>query len=145
MYRCGASYDDSGTRACSEATGTDTTLKKLVSTCRAALERGTPLIRLLGNMGWGRRGWPHDEGLLRFEARVTAAAKSFPSVVVCMYDERTPFGTRVLHGALKTHPVIADGNILRVNRPSSNAANISSDNSRNTTDKAGGLTGAPAE
>jgi hypothetical protein len=48
-----------------------------------------------------------------FEARVTAAARSFLSVIVCMYGADAPFGSSVLHNALKTHPVIAFGNVLR--------------------------------
>jgi hypothetical protein len=50
-----------------------------------------------------------------FEAKVTAAARSFPSVIVCMYDADAPFGSSVLHKALKTHPLMASGNVLRVN------------------------------
>jgi hypothetical protein len=97
------------------ATTTDATLKKLASTFRDALDRGAPLIRVLGNMAWGEPSSPRDEGLLMFEAKVTTAARSFPSVIVCMYDADAPFGSSILHDALKTHPVMAHGNVLRVN------------------------------
>jgi hypothetical protein len=97
------------------ATTTEATLKKLASTCRGAVDRGAPLIRVLGNMPWGEPSSPRDEGLLMFEAKLTKVAGSFPSVIVCMYDADARFGSSVLHNALKTHAVMASGNVLRVN------------------------------
>jgi hypothetical protein len=91
------------------------TLEQLASAFRREVVSGTALIRVLGNIEWGDRHWHRDQGLLMFEAKLTAAAKSVPSVIVCMYDGRAPFGGSALHGALKTHPLMADGNVLRVN------------------------------
>jgi chemotaxis family two-component system sensor kinase Cph1 len=80
-----------------------------------ALERGATLIRLLGNIGWGYRGWPDEQNLLEFEARVTGVARQFPCVVVCMYDIGALSGRVILHGAFETHPLTFFRNIVRVN------------------------------
>jgi len=80
-----------------------------------ALERGATLIRLLGNIGWGYRGWPAEKHLLEFEARVTGVARQFPCVVVCMYDIGALSGRVILHGAFETHSLTFFRNIVRVN------------------------------
>jgi hypothetical protein len=81
-------------------TTTEATLKTLASVFRGALDRGAPLIRVLGNMAWGEPASPPDEGLLVFEAKVTAAVRSFPSVIVCMVDRSlTPLNSpRTMRG-----------------------------------------------
>jgi hypothetical protein len=98
-----------------EVTTAADTLKKLASTFRKALVRGVSLIRVLGNAEWEATPRHGDQGLMLFEAQLTAAAKAFPLVVLCMYDARTAFGSTTLHGALRTHPLMAQGNVLRVN------------------------------
>ena len=80
-----------------------------------AVTRGATLIRLLGNIGWGHEGWPAEKEIFEFEAKVTAAAKLFPSVVVCMYDVAALPGRVVLHGAFETHPITFAGNVMREN------------------------------
>ena len=80
-----------------------------------AVERGATLIRLLGNIGWGYHGWPDEKDLLKFEARVTDAAKQFPCVVVCMYDVGALSGRVILPGAFETHPLTFFRNIVRGN------------------------------
>ena len=80
-----------------------------------ALTHGATLIRLLGNIGWGHAGWPHESDILAFEAKVTGAAKRFPSVVVCMYDVASLSGRVMVHGALETHPLTFCGNVIRQN------------------------------
>ena len=80
-----------------------------------ALKNGATLIRLLGNIGWGRDGWPDEKDILEFEARVTGAAKAFPCVVVCMYDVRALPGRVMVHGAFETHPLTFCGNVMRQN------------------------------
>lgn len=94
----------------------DEMLHRIGETFQAALDAGAPMVRLLGNIGWGRTGWPDDRDLLRFEARVTEAAASFPCVVVCMYDVASLRGSVVFHGAFCTHPLtIYRGNLVREN------------------------------
>lgn len=80
-----------------------------------AVEGGSRCIRLLGNIGWARPGWPNDLDILAFEAKVTGAAKQFPCVVMCMYDVAHLSGTVMVHGAYETHPLTFCGNVLREN------------------------------
>ena len=80
-----------------------------------AIARGATLIRMLGNLGWGRAGWPDEDDILAFEAQVTGAAKQFPCVVVCMYDVRALPGRVMVHGAFETHPLTFCGNVMRQN------------------------------
>jgi PAS domain S-box-containing protein len=93
--------------------------EKILEMIRAALQqalaRGTPLIRLLGNIGWGKPGWPGDYDLLAFEAKVTAAAKEFPCVVLCMYDVAALPGLVIRRGAYGTHPLIERDGSLQEN------------------------------
>jgi PAS domain S-box-containing protein len=79
------------------------------------LARGAPLIRLLGNIGWGKPGWPGDHDLLAFEAKVTAVAKEFPCVVLCMYDVAALPGLVLRRGAYGTHPLIERDGSLKEN------------------------------
>ncbi len=80
-----------------------------------ALAQGTPLIRLLGNIGWGKSGWPGDYDLLAFEAKVTAVVKEFPCVVLCMYDVAVLPGLVIRRGAYGTHPLIEREGSLQEN------------------------------
>ena len=80
-----------------------------------AVDRGASCIRLLGNIGWSKPDWPDDLDILAFEARVTAAAKRFPCVVMCLYDVAHLSGTVMVHGAYETHPLTFCGNVLREN------------------------------
>jgi len=81
----------------------------------SAVADGARLIRLLGNIGWGSEGWPDEEDILEFEARVTGAAKAFPCVVLCMYDVQSLPGRVMVHGAYETHPLTFCGNVMRQN------------------------------
>lgn len=80
-----------------------------------AVDSGSSCIRLLGNIGWSKPGWPEDLDILAFEAKVTGAAKQFPCVVMCMYDVAHLSGTVMVHGAYETHPLTFSGNVLREN------------------------------
>jgi hypothetical protein len=90
-------------------------LKKIADDFGAAIGSGKKMIRLLGNIGWGRPKWPDDVDILEFEARVTAAVKSLPAVVVCMYDVQSLRGDILLQGAFETHPLTIRRNLLREN------------------------------
>lgn len=80
-----------------------------------AVSSGSSCIRLLGNIGWSKPGWPEELDILAFEAKVTGAAKQFPCVVMCMYDVASLSGTVMVHGAYETHPLTFYGNVLREN------------------------------
>lgn len=97
-----------------QSTG-DATLQAIGATFRAALDAGAPLIRLLGNIGWGRPGWPAEDDLIQFERRVTGAVKDLPAVVVCMYDVPALPGRVVMHAGLAAHPLTVVGNAMHVN------------------------------
>lgn len=93
----------------------EATLAGIGASFTAAVDRGAELIRLLGNIGWGREGWPSESDLLRFESQVTEAAKAFPCVIVCMYDLRSCSGASLVHGCFQTHPMTFLGNLVREN------------------------------
>lgn len=90
-------------------------LERIGTTFQAALDAGAPMIRLLGNIGWGRPDWPDEREILRFEARVTEAAAAFPCVVICMYDLQSLTGSIVFRGAFCTHPLTIYDNLIREN------------------------------
>jgi len=93
----------------------DRMLGNIGETFEGAVERGSGCIRLLGNIGWAKPGWPDDLDILAFEAKVTGAAKQFPCVVMCMYDVASLSGNVMVHGAYETHPLTFCGNVLREN------------------------------
>lgn len=94
----------------------DRILEEIGQTFQQAVDGGAPMVRLLGNIGWGRAEWPDQRDLLRFESQVTGAAASFPCVVMCMYDVNSLEGSVVFHGAFCTHPLtIYRNNLVREN------------------------------
>lgn len=80
-----------------------------------AVDRGAPLVRILGNLGWGRPGWPDELDLLRLEARVTDAVRRLPVLVMCGYDVRHAAGSPLLLGGLECHPLTYRRGALRQN------------------------------
>ena len=96
-------------------TSGDLMLSRIGETFEKAIQDGAAMIRLLGNIGWGKPGWPDEEDILRFEAKVTGAAAAFPCVVICMYDANALSGSIVLNGAFGTHPLTIHGNLIREN------------------------------
>ncbi|MDQ6870891.1 MAG: MEDS domain-containing protein [Gemmatimonadota bacterium] len=93
----------------------DKMLGHIGETFQGAVKRGSGCIRLLGNIGWSKPGWPDDLDILAFESKVTGAAKQFPCVVMCMYDVASLSGSIMVHGAYETHPLTFCGNVLREN------------------------------
>ena len=79
-------------------------LSEIGATFQQALDAGAPLIRLLGNIGWGHPDWPAENDLLQFESQVTDACRTFPCVVVCMYDVKSLSGRAVVRGGVESHP-----------------------------------------
>jgi hypothetical protein len=82
---------------------------------RAVMNGGNRRLRLLGNLGWGRPGWPSDGEILAFEARVTGFAENLPCAVLCMYDVNSLPGRTLLKGGLETHPTTVRRGVLRAN------------------------------
>lgn len=96
------------------ATG-DATLAGIAETFQDAIEKGAGMIRLLGNIGWEREGWPSERELLEFESKVTEAARDLPCVIVCMYDLQRCSGGTLVKGCFQTHPLTFFGNLVREN------------------------------
>ena len=84
-------------------------LQEIGATFQDAVDAGARLIRLLGNIGWGHPDWPEENEILAFEAQVTDACRSFPCVVLCMYDVRSLTGRIVMRGGVETHPLTVCG------------------------------------
>ena len=82
---------------------------------RTAVDRGVPMVRVLGNLGWEHPGWPAEGDILRLEARLTDAVRNLPSVVMCAYDVRGLSGRRLLLGGLECHPLTLRRAALRHN------------------------------
>lgn len=97
-----------------ESTG-DGTLASIGDHFGRAMKAGARTIRLLGNIGWERPGWPVHDDLLRFESKVTEAAQQFPCVIICMYDVNSLRGRTVLLAGVETHPVTIRRNVVRIN------------------------------
>lgn len=93
----------------------DVMLETIGSTFQHAVQHGAPVVRLLGNIGWGHKDWPSEKEILAFEAKVTEAAKAFPCVVMCMYDVGTLSGRVIVNGGYCTHPLTIHGNVMREN------------------------------
>lgn len=73
------------------------------------LDAGAAGLRLLGNIGWGRPGWPDESDILEFEANVTSAIADLPCVVVCMYDVRSLAPHLIVQGGFALHPFTVSG------------------------------------
>ena len=93
----------------------DALLEEVGDRVKAAVDRGEPFVRVFGNLGWGRPGWPNDRELLRLEARVTDAIRKLPTVVMCVYDVRGIAARNLLQGGLECHPLTFRRNVVRPN------------------------------
>jgi len=82
-----------------------------------AVDRGMPVVRILGNLNRGRGapGWPSDREIMRLEAQVTSAAERLPCIVVCVYDVTSLPGPMLLKGGLECHPLTFRRDCLRDN------------------------------
>ncbi len=93
------------------------TLSDIEDIFAAAVRAGAPAIRYLGNLDYGKVPLPGSgiDDVLELEARVTALARRFPAVVVCMYDVNTLPGKLILKGGFQTHPWAVCGDHLQPN------------------------------
>lgn len=79
-------------------------LGDIATTLGQMLSAGASRLRLLGNIGWGRGGWPAEDEILAFESKVTEAIASLPCVAVCMYDVRALPPHLIVRAGFATHP-----------------------------------------
>jgi len=96
-------------------TSADGMLEEIAERVRFAVDRGAPMVRILGNLGWGRPGWPSDRDLLRLEAQVTDAVRRWPVIVLCSYDVSSVTGRHCLLGGLECHPLTCRRNLVHPN------------------------------
>jgi hypothetical protein len=89
--------------------------KTIADQVSSAVDRGAPLVRILGNLGWGRPDWPSDREILELEARLTDSVRKLPVVVICAYDIPEVTGSNLLRGGLECHPLTFHRNSLRQN------------------------------
>jgi MEDS: MEthanogen/methylotroph, DcmR Sensory domain/Putative zinc-finger len=93
----------------------DAMLREIDDRVRIAVDRGAPMVRVLGNLGWGHPGWPAEGDILRLEARVTDAVRNLPSIVVCAYGVSALSARSLLLGGLECHPLTLRRGALRRN------------------------------
>ena len=82
----------------------DEMLADIIARFEAASAEGAPVIRLLGNVGWGRVTGPPDAELASLEARLTPLARKYACVVLCLHEVRSLTGLTARYGLLRTHP-----------------------------------------
>jgi PAS domain S-box-containing protein len=78
-------------------------LEKISLAFERALAAGAPGIRLLGNVGWGRKTWPTDAQLFFHEARLNDIARRVPCVLLCLHEVSALTGPVAFHGVFATH------------------------------------------
>lgn len=102
-------------RFVSEIESADAVLEEIAQYVKLAVDAGAPLVRILGNLGWGRPEWLADREILRLEARVTDSVRKFPVVVICNYDVGAVPGRKLFLGGLECHPLTYRRGALRLN------------------------------
>ena len=97
------------------ARSADGLLEEVGALTRSAVDRGAPLVRILGLLGWGQRGSPEDQELIRLEARVTEAVEKLPVVVACTFEVPRVPGPILMRAGLECHPLVHRRDTLRHN------------------------------
>lgn len=85
----------------------DLLVSEIAGRLDAALAAGRTVIRFLGFIGWAMPGWPGDEELLEFEARVNEVVTRYPAVIICTYAIPSLAGPTLIYGGLQTHRLVA--------------------------------------
>jgi MEDS: MEthanogen/methylotroph, DcmR Sensory domain len=94
------------------------TLANIETVFADAVRKGASVIRYLGNLGVGQAALPGRGARTRWlssKKGVTALARRYPSVIVCMYDVNRLSGRLVLNAGFGTHPLAVCGHALRQN------------------------------
>jgi MEDS: MEthanogen/methylotroph, DcmR Sensory domain/Putative zinc-finger len=89
------------------------TLAEIEMSFQTAQRQGARAIRLLGNLGRGRKELPGscENDQLELEARVTSLARRFPCVVLCMYEAAVLSRRLKQKGGMEAHPWICDAGL----------------------------------
>jgi hypothetical protein len=89
------------------------TLAKIEAAFAAAVRKGAPAIRYLGNLGMGQAPLPGrgaDE-VIELENGATLLGRRYPCVIVCMYDVNTVSGRLLLNAGFGTHDLAVWGTL----------------------------------
>jgi hypothetical protein len=70
--------------------------------------------RFLAQMEWALVDLPGVEDLIEFETRVNYVVPKYDNAVICAYD-LSKFGASVVIDAMRTHPVVLVGGLLKKN------------------------------
>jgi hypothetical protein len=84
----------------------DLLVARIVERLDTAVAGGCRIIRFLGFIAWVMAGWPSDDELLEFEARVNEVVTRYPAVIVCTYAIPALAGPTLIYGGLQTHPLV---------------------------------------
>jgi PAS domain S-box-containing protein len=97
-----------------ERTATAETMLGVISgAIETALAAGAPVVRLFGNVGWGREAGPSDAELLAYETRLTQVARGSPCVILCLHEVNALTGMIARHGVFGRHPqMVAEDGVL---------------------------------
>ena len=73
-------------------------------------------VRIVADMGWALADLPGVDNLMEYEARLNdlEARIAHPQPIICTYD-LTRFGAGLVIDALRTHPMVILGGMLREN------------------------------
>jgi len=95
----------------------DSLLLELDERIKDAVHRGMSVVRILGNLNWGRGtpDWPSDREILRLEAHVARITERLPSIVVCTYNVMNLPGAMLMKGGLECHALTFRRDRLRHN------------------------------
>jgi hypothetical protein len=75
---------------------------------------GYAQTRFLAQMEWALVDLPGIEDMIEFESRVNRVVPNYDDIVICAYD-LSKFGASTVMYALRTHPLVIIGGLLREN------------------------------
>jgi hypothetical protein len=91
-------------------------LRLLEAVVSGAYLKGPLAVRIVADMGWALEDLPGVDDLMEYEARLNTmeALATQPQPIVCTYD-LAKFGAGLVIDALRTHPTVLPGRMLRAN------------------------------
>ncbi len=92
----------------------DAWLARFEEVLKAGPAMGYTRTRFLAQMEWALVDMPGIEDLIEFETRVNYVVPRYRDSVICAYD-LSKFGASTMMYALRTHPVVIVGGLLREN------------------------------
>jgi len=90
-----------------------TLLESVDARIKAAVDRGLPGVRVLGNLTFGSPATSSLDEILTVEALVTDAVRLYPNIVLCAFDAEVATSGALRRGAFQCHPLILRRGELR--------------------------------